>query len=91
MDLISDAVGATNVPIPTLAEVATYGVNPGVLVAVLVGLAGFGIYFVFKFAMWFLQWHAVQMKEQREAHNSHMERFHNRLDSLHNLLNEKDR
>ena len=78
---------STEVVVPTIQELATYGVNPGVLVAVIVVFAVLTFKFILEFAKWFLVWHEKQMKEQRDSHTQHMERIHARLDAIQTILN----
>jgi hypothetical protein len=74
--------------VPSIAELAQYGVMPGVLVAVVVVGSGLVIWVIVKFMQWTVEWHSSRMDKTNASHAANMDRIHSRLDLLFDCVKE---
>lgn len=68
--------------IPSIAEWAEYGTNPGVLIGVIIVLGSINTWFITKLFQFFISWHTEQMDAIRQAHAADREKYIVKLDEI---------
>lgn len=72
----------TTPEIPSIAQWAEYGTNPGVLIGVIIILGSINTWFITKLFQFFIQWHTQQMEAIRYAHAQDREKYITKLDEI---------